>query len=197
MTNMSAPPIEFPRSFEDVTRDQAIPGISAIILLVAVFVSGFNYFIIDYAASLFFYAVLVMMWTQLGPPLQLSRDRDWAFITFLAMAAAAVILGIQIEWVVERITGNIIAVQSLALAILASRIYLNLHDDAGLWESLRWNEPVDRYLIWIPCGLLFLLPILIDMTVFQLRLETRTSFFYMIAFSWGVGTVLQLRAEKL
>lgn len=49
----------------------------------------------------------------MGTPLELSRNRDRAYATFLAMTAAAVILGIYIEWLVERITGIQYSVETL------------------------------------------------------------------------------------
>lgn len=87
----------FQKSLQDVTNENWIFPASLALILLAFLISGFDYYFIDQAMTLFFYAVLVQIWTQMGAGLPTSRKRDNAHIEFMVNAIAAVVIGYQLR----------------------------------------------------------------------------------------------------
>ncbi len=137
---------------DDLNRDELVPVASILLLIGAVIVSGFDYALIKQGSTLVFYAVIIQIWTDFD-----SVDLTTSHIEFLLVSVGAVLAGHFIEQVVVFLSGDMLAVQSLALAILISRIYVNSH--GGEW--LRWDDLVDRYVVYIPCTIALLLPIVL------------------------------------
>jgi len=177
---------------EQIDREELVPIISAGLLVVLLFVSGFSYRVIETGTTLFFYAVLVQMWTELGPDEPIFVTRDWQFIEFVLMAAGAVIVGYTFRELVTYITGSIIAVQSLAVGIILSRMYINAKNAGNLSvESvLRHNDPFDQRLVLIPCSIVFFLPVIKNqLGVTLIDLETTTAFTGLIVASILLGVI--------
>jgi len=133
-------------SIEKKIEDQEnwIPIISAGLIFIAAFVTNVDYWVIETGSTLFFYAVLVQMWTEMGPDEPLFVSRDWQFFEFILMAVGAVIVGFAIRETVTSLAGSVLAIQSLALGIMFSRWYTNAKNAA----RLSFNE---RVIQSIPC----------------------------------------------
>ncbi|ELZ17519.1 hypothetical protein [Natrinema limicola] len=189
---MAAGRDSFRKPFQDLSNEEWIPVISIGLILVVFVISGLRYYFIDQAMTLLFYAVLVQIWTQVGGDLPLLPDRNLAYISFIITSIGAVSIGITMEWVASWITGDLIAAQSLALAVVISRIYINMRDSnaSSPTDILRYREPVDRYLILIPCSATFLIPVIFYHLGIYYPLETRTRFFGLIVWSLMIGIFL-------
>jgi hypothetical protein len=180
----------FRQSFQDISDEDWILFASAALILIAVVISGFQYYFIDQAMTLFFYAVLVRIWTQIGSGPPISTKRDIAHVEFMMNAIGAVIIGYTLEWGVTRITGDMIAVQSLALAAVISRCYINLRDEdaTSLKQIIRYDETVDRYLVLVPCTVAFFAPVLVyQFNLYSITFETGETFFALVVGSLLVG----------
>jgi hypothetical protein len=142
-------------------REDWIPLVSVVLLAALLFVSDFNYRVIETGTTLFFYAVLVQMWTELGPDEPLFVTRDLQFVVFILMAVGAVSVGYLFRELITFITGSVLAVQSLAIGIILSRAYINAKDaeNLSLESVLRYNDPFDQRLVLIPCTVVFFLPV--------------------------------------
>lgn len=183
----------FQKSLQDVSNEDWIFPVSLALILLAFIVSEFNYYFIDQAMTLFFYAVLVQIWTQMGAGRPRSRTRDAAHIEFMANAIAAVVIGYALRWFVTWTTGDIIAVQSLALATVISRLYINMKgsNSSSLKAILRYDQPVDRYLVLVPCTVAFFAPVLVhELGLYSISFTTRESFLGVVTMSILVGVGL-------
>ena len=176
-------------------RENWIPIISAVLLLVGALVTDLDYWVLETGSTLFFYAVLVQMWTELGPDEPIFVSRDWQFFEFILMAVGAVIVGFVIREAVTSITGGILAIQSLALGIMFSRWYINAKNAPQLSFNaiLRYRDPFDQRLVLVPCSFAFLLP------VFQNRIgilvydfDTPSGFTGLISLSIGAGLLFHM-----
>ncbi|MFP8955051.1 hypothetical protein ACLI4Z_19150 [Natrialbaceae archaeon A-arb3/5] len=183
----------FRKPLEDISNEEWIPILSIPFLVIAFLISGANYYFIDQAMTLFFYAVLVRIWTQVGGELPLFPHRNTAHISFILMSIGAVSLGIMMEQAAFWITGDLVAVQSLALAVVISRLYINIRDSNATSprDIIRHQEPVDRYLILVPCAIAFFVSMLFYwLDVFTHSLRTSGWFFGMIVWSLFIGVFL-------
>jgi len=187
---MTAREDQFRKSLEDISEDGWIFTASVILILIAFVLSGFNYYFIDQAMSLFFYAVLVRIWTQMGSGIPMSSKRDTAHVEFIVNAIGAVVIGYSIEWFVSHITGEMVAVQSLALAAVVSRLYINIRsgDAASFKDIVRYDRTVDRYLVLVPCIVAFFAPVIVyQMELYTITFETRETFFGLVVGSLLIG----------
>lgn len=137
---------------DNLTQDELVPVASVVLLIGAVIVSGFDYTLIEQGSTLLFYAVIVQVWTDFD-----SIDLTTSHMEFLLVSVGAVMAGYYIEQVVVFLSGDLLAIQSLALAILISRIYLNSQEG----DLIRWDNLVDRYVVYIPCSLVIVLPVVL------------------------------------
>lgn len=87
----------FRKSLEDISEEEWIFPASAVLILLAIVVSGFSYYFIDQAMTLFFYAVLARIWTQMGLGIPMSSQRDTAHVEFMVNAIGAVVIGYSLE----------------------------------------------------------------------------------------------------
>lgn len=181
---------------EGLDREDLVPLASVGILLAALIASGFDYYLIRRGSTLLFYAVIVRIWTSAG-----RKAYHESYIEFLLSAAGAVMAGYIIEQIVGHVSGEMIAIQAVALAILISRLYVNsLHG-----EMFRWKDPVDRYVIYIPCAVALLLPVLLFHVEINpvlgydpnsLLTPSRDSFFTLVYLSVIAGAVVYGRIER-
>lgn len=140
--------------------------------------------------TLFFYAVLVRIWTQMGSDIPMSSKRDTAHVEFMVNAIGAVVIGYSLEWFVSGITGDMVAVQSLALAAVVSRFYINMRDSnaTSLKDIIRYDQTVDRYLVLVPCAVAFFGPVLVyQLDLYSITFETRETFFGLVGGSIIIG----------
>lgn len=90
-------------------------------------------------------------------------------------------------------TGDIIAVQSLALAAIISRLYINMKGSnaTSLKAILRYDQPVDRYLVLVPCAVAFFAPVLVhQLGLYSVSFTTRESFLGLVTTSILIGVGL-------
>jgi hypothetical protein len=117
---------------------------------------------------------------------------------FLFISAGAVAMGIMIEQGIESLSGSVLPAQFLALAVLVSRIYLNLRSSNSILEALLWENLYERYVILIPCLIVILLPVaihqleisrllIVDADFFVSR--TTESFLYLTALGLIIGAI--------
>jgi len=142
------------------SRGDWIPVISLGVVVVAWLFFEASYYWISQAMTLLFYAVLIQMWTELAPDEPVLFSRDGRFIEFLWMAVAAVVIGRVIRTGVESFTGEILAIQSLAMSVLIARWYINLKNESklSLRDLFRYRDPIDQYLVNVPCTVAFFVP---------------------------------------
>lgn len=184
-------------SIEKKIEDQEnwIPIISAGLIFIAAFVTNVDYWVIETGSTLFFYAVLVQMWTEMGPDEPLFVSRDWQFFEFILMAVGAVIVGFAIRETVTSLAGSVLAIQSLALGIMFSRWYTNAKNAARLSFNsiLRYRDPFDQRLVLFPCSFAFLLPIFQDRIGVSLyNFETPSGFAGLILLSISTGLLFHM-----
>lgn len=141
---------------EDIDRKDLVPAASFVVILLAGFIAGFDYYFIQTGATLLLYAVIVQIYTS--PAVNDARD---SHVMFLFMSLSAVMFGYVIEQIINEATGDMLAIQAIAIAVLLSRFYVNWN--AG--EMFRWEDPIDRYVIYIPCAVAILLPVLLNYVV--------------------------------
>lgn len=180
----------FRQSLQDLTNEDGIFPASVGLVLLAFLVSGFDYYFIDQAMTLFFYAVLVQIWTQMGAGLPMSSKRDTAHVEFMVNAIGAVVIGYSLESAVSWMTGDMVAAQSLALAAVISRLYINMRDSnaTSLKDIVRYDQPVDRYLVLVPCTVAFFAPVVVyQLDLYSISFTTRDSFLGLIVGSILVG----------
>jgi len=180
----------------DLEREELVPLASVVLLILALIVSGFDYSLIKRGSTLLFYAVIVRIWTSArGSVIRESH------IEFLLLSVGAVLVGYIIEWLVGQISGELLAIQAVALAILLSRFYVNSLNG----ETFRWDDPVDRYVVYIPCGVALLLPVLLFHVEFNpilgydpnsLLTPSRDSFLTLVYLSIIAGAVIYGRIEE-
>lgn len=180
----------------DLNRQDLVPIAFTGLLLISIVVSGFDYYIIKRASILFFYAVLVGIITSWDD----GKYRE-SHIEFLTLAVSSVIIGYWIEQVIVEFSGGMHAIQAVALALLISRFYINsLHG-----AMFRWDDPVDRYVIYIPSAVALLLPVLIFQVEINpifgydpdsLLMPSRDSFFALGYLSIVAATAVYVRIEK-
>ena len=192
-----------PRFLRDqVDETELVPLISIGLVVLALFVAGFDYFYIKRGASLLFYAVLVQMWTTMESG---SGRRSPSHGEFMMTSAGAVVIGYMIELAVTHLSGEMIAAQSLALAIIVSRIYVNRLQEPSLRAALRWEHPIDRYVILIPCGVAILLPVFLHQFTVNpilgfdpnsITSETRDGFLTLVLVSILAGILVYGRIEE-
>lgn len=139
------------RLFETVLAGELVPFVSLWIVVGAVALSGFDYAVVLESATLLFYAVLVGVWTSLAPTDPLAEGGNYAQLEFLMISGAAVAVGFGLETAVQQVSGEMYAVQALALAFLGSRLYVNAIGTDGLGEMFRVHRPSERYLVYLPC----------------------------------------------
>ncbi|WP_396611472.1 hypothetical protein ACH9L7_14885 [Haloferax sp. S1W] len=190
---MSAQGDRFRKSLQDISDEDWILSASVVLVLLAFLVSGFSYYFIDQAMTLFFYAVLVRIWTQMGSGLPMSSKRDIAHLEFMVNAIGAVVIGYTLEWSVAWVTGDMVAVQSLALAAVISRVYINMRDDnvGSLKDIIRYDQTVDRYLVLVPSAVAFSAPVLVhQLDIYSIRFNTPKMFFGLVVGSVLFGLVL-------
>lgn len=137
---------------DDLDREDLVPAASVILFLLALLVSGFDYTYIEEGATLLFYAVIIQIWTSFN-----DTSLDENYFEFLLLSVGAVVIGSSVRYGVEQLSGEMLAVQSLAFAILISRLYVNSKNG----EMIRWEDPIDRYVFYIPCGVAILLLVLL------------------------------------
>jgi hypothetical protein len=142
----------------DLDWDELVPVTSAGLIGLALLVSGFDYTVIKEGATLLFYAVIIQIWTAFN-----DTSLDENYFEFLLLSVGAVVIGSSIRYGVEQFSGEMLAIQSVGFAILISRLYVN--DKSG--DMIRWEDPFDRYVFYIPCGVAILLPVLL----FQLEIN--------------------------
>lgn len=186
---------QFRKSLENISDDGWIFSASIILILIAFVVSGFSYYFIDQAMTLFFYAVLVRIWTQMGSGIPMSSQRDTAHVEFMVNAIGAVVIGYSLEWFVSSITGEMVAAQSLALAAVVSRLYINMRNSnaTSLKDIIRYNQTVDRYLVLTPCAVAFFAPVFVyQLDLYSITFETREMFFGLVVASIGIGLALYM-----
>lgn len=177
-------------SLHEIDREKLVPTISLLLIFGAWLASGFSYWVIDEAMTLLFYAVLVRMWTELGPDEPVFLSRDWRFAEFILMATGAVIIGFTFREAATWITGDLLAVQSLALSVLFGRWYINARqaNEISFNAILRYSDPVDQRLVLLPAACSFLLPMIQYQTGFYLfEFDTRSGFFGLIILSILIG----------
>lgn len=137
---------------DDIDREELVPAASAALFVLALLVSGFDYSYIEEGATLLFYAVIIQIWTSFN---DISLDEN--YFEFLLLSIGAVVIGSSVRYGVEQLSGEVFAIQSLAFAILISRLYVNGKNG----KMIRWEDPIDRYVFYIPCGVAILLPVLL------------------------------------
>jgi len=137
---------------DDIDREELVPAASAALFVLALLVSGFDYSYIEEGATLLFYAVIIQIWTSFN---DISLDEN--YFEFLLLSIGAVVIGSSVRYGVEQLSGEMLAIQSLAFAILISRLYVNGKNG----KMIRWEDPIDRYVFYIPCGVAILLPVLL------------------------------------
>jgi hypothetical protein len=187
---------------DEIDDADLVPLISSGLIILALFASGLDYYYIRRGASLLFYAVLVQMWTIIESGSRRGAPSYWEF---LITSAGAVIVGYGVELIVEHLSGEMIAAQSLALAIVVSRLYVNRLRSESLKEALQWENPIDRYVILIPCSVAILLPIVLFQVTINPILgfdpnavtnETRDAFLTLVLISILTGVLLYGRIEE-
>ncbi|WP_181687358.1 hypothetical protein [Halorhabdus salina] len=181
--------------YTKVEREKLVPAISLLIIIVAVVLSDFSYWRIEAAATLFFYAILVQMWTELGPDDFTLLGRDGGFLMFILTAIGAVVIGDTFRGAVSYFTGEILPIQFLALGVLLSRWYVNARkaDKISLRTVLRYRDPFDRRLVIPPCAFAFFLPVFQRWIGLELvNFDSGRGFFLLIFLSIGFGLVLHL-----
>lgn len=177
-------------SLDEADREKLVPALSVLLIFGAWLASGFSYWVLDQGMTLLFYAVLVRMWTELGPDEPLFFSRDWQFVEFILMATGAVVIGLTLREAASLVTGDLLAVQSLALSMLFGRWYINTRRASKIsFETvLRYDDPVDQRLVLVPSAATFLLPAVQYQTgVYLFQFDTRTGFFGLIILSILIG----------
>lgn len=141
---------------EDIDRKDLVPAASLVVIIFAFFTTGFDYYFIQTGATLLLYAVIVQIYTS-----PVINDIQESHLMFLFMSVNAVMSGYILEQTVRRMTGDMLAIQAIAIAILLSRFYVNWNTG----ELFRWEDPIDRYIISIPCAVAVLLPMVLNYTI--------------------------------
>jgi len=175
------------------SRSDWIPVISLGVVIIAWLFSEFSYYWISQAMTLLFYAVLIQMWTELAPDEPVLFSRDGRFIEFILMAIGAVIMGRTIRTGVESFTGEILAIQSLAMSVLLARWYINLKDGSGLSlrDICRYRDPIDQYLVNVPCTVAFFAPaVQYWLSLHLFNFDTTQGFFGLIIASIFAGLLV-------
>lgn len=153
---------------EFLQTDEAVPIISLLLILTLfIFFSEARYFLIETATMLLFYAVLVRMWTVMTPDDSELLNGPFSHGFFLVISAGAVVIGIIIEEWLIWVSGSVLPAQFLALAVLLSRIYLNLQASNKYRGPFLWENKYERYVILIPCLVVVLFPV----AVYQLGIS--------------------------
>lgn len=181
---------QFFTDFRNTSNEEWIPLMAIGIIVLAWIGTGFSYYYIEQGMRLLFYAVLVQIVTKVYSELPRSRSRNFAFLAFVFVSISAVTAGMVVESFAEMITGDLLAIQSLALAVFVSRLYINIQDVnlQKLSDILRYKQPIDRYLIIVPCGMAFFIPTLLyqlHIRIFQL--ETAAGFLLSVGFCLILG----------
>ena len=125
----------------------------------------------------------------------MSSQRDTAHVEFMVNAIGAVVIGYSLEWFVSSITGEMVAAQSLALAAVVSRLYINMRNSnaTSLKDIIRYNQTVDRYLVLTPCAVAFFAPVFVyQLDLYSITFETREMFFGLVVASIGIGLALYM-----
>lgn len=147
---------------EFLETDEAIPTVSALLIALLFFIFyDMGYRLIEMGTMLLFYAVLVRMWTAMTPSDSELLQGPFSHSVFLFISLGAVAMGLMIEQTIESIAGTILPAQFLALAVMVSRIYLNIRDPGDLLEIVLWENLYERYVVLIPCLFVILFPIVI------------------------------------
>lgn len=171
-------------------RGKLVPALSILLIFGAWLASGFSYWALDEAVTLLFYAVLVRAWTEFSPDEPMFVSRDWQFVEFIMTAAGAVIIGFVFREAATYVTGDLLAVQSLALSLLLARWYINARraSTISVKTVLRYKDPVDQRLVLVPSACSFLLPVVQYQTgVYLYDFDTRSGFFGLIILSVFIG----------
>lgn len=140
---------------------EMVPFVSLWLIVGAVVITGFDYALLVEGATLMFYAVLVAVWTSLAATEPLQVGGTYAQFEFLVISTGAVVVGFGIEWSLAQLSGQLFAVQALAIVALVTRLYVNSLDGVSLERTVRWQDPVDRYLVYVPCLTALALPIVL------------------------------------
>jgi len=139
------------------------------------------------------------MWQELGPNEPLFFDHDFRYLGFLLMAVGGVITAWLLRRGIEWASGDIVAIQSLALAVVTARLYVNASTASTLsfGTVLRYDRPIDRYLIIAPTLVAFLLPVVQRYLVFNLvRVRTTRGFILLTVVSLLAGVGLYIRETE-
>lgn len=183
------------------TREQLVIIVSLGLILLSLLFREFNYRTLSDSVTLLFYAVVVQIWTEFTGDDPVFVNRDWQFIEFIISGIGAVIVGYLILTSIEQATGDIVAVQSLALIAIISRAYSNLkHSNTlTLKEALQYQDPVDRYLVLVPALVAFCFPIAVSHLSWQpIVIESTRGFIEVVAFSLASGiTVYTYEVEGM
>lgn len=86
-----------------------------------------------------------------------------------------------------------VTAQSLALAAVVSRLYINMKDSnaTSLKDIIRYDQTADRYLVLTPCPVAFFAPVLVyQLDLYLITFETREMFFGLIVASIAIGLAL-------
>lgn len=193
-----AAPVEYLTEYLNKFSDDWILPTSTVLIFLVAFISDFSYYVIDQGMRLFFYAVLVRIWTKMGSGLPMASKRNTAHVEFIVNAIGAVIIGYFIETSVSSITNDMIAAQSLALAAVISRLYVNMQDSgsSSLKDIIGYDRAVDRYLVLVPCSVAFVAPILVYHSEITLTFETSQSFFGLVGGSVLAGLSLHMYEKE-
>jgi hypothetical protein len=170
--------------------------LSGLLVLGVVLLEGVRYWRLSRVTELLFYAVVVRMWQELGPNEPLFFDHDFRYLGFLLMAVGGVTTAWLFRRGIEWVTGDIVAIQSLALAVIVARLYVNASNSSNpsLSTVLRYDQPIDRYLILVPALVAFSLPVLQRYLVFDvISVGTTQGFILVTALSLFAGGGLYAR----
>lgn len=135
---------------DTLLEGELVPFLSLWVVVGGLVVSGFDHDLILESSTLLFYAVLVGVWTSLAPTGPLQDGGNYAQLEFLLIATAAVVVGIGIEVVLGQVSGQMYAIQALALAVLGSRLYVNTLGGETVFDAFRLDRPSERYLVYLP-----------------------------------------------
>lgn len=137
---------------------EMVPFVSLCLIIAAVLFVGLDYSVLVEGATLMYYAVLVAIWTSIAPTDPLEGGGTYAQFEFLMISTGAVVVGYGIELTIQQLSGQLYAVQALALIVLGSRLYVNSLDGVSIQQTIRWHNPRDRYLFYAPCLVALTLP---------------------------------------
>lgn len=178
---------------------EMVPLLSLWLLIGAIVLVGTDFTILARGTRLLFYAVLVGIWISIAPTEPLADGGNYAQFEFLMIVTGALVAGAGIEWVIAALSGTMHAIQALALIVLGSRLYVNSLSGSSLVNIVRWHNPTDRYVVYVPSVAALVLPVALHQGgvagLFGYGLGTPEALFVLAAASVLLSAVTYLLIE--